>query len=318
MRLTILAVLALVLLAACGPGRIYRGDLCRATPSVLGRIQAPDIKEASGMAASRRNDGVLWVHNDSGDTARVFALDRTGALLGTYSLAGAAAVDWEDMAIGPGPDDGVDYLYLADIGDNNAVRSEIDVYRVPEPQVPLTSDIRLGGEISGVDKLVFHYPDHAHDAETLLVDQANGDLVIVTKELTAPPSLVFRAPTSVQPNTPYTLEQVGQIDFKALPSAVSIPDDAPPIPRGVPFLPTGGDVSPNGSFIAIRTYGTVWIWYHAKGSPLWDAFASAPCEAPSTIEPQGEAIAFDPNGRGYTTASEGTNVPLNHFAVHLK
>jgi hypothetical protein len=37
--------------------------------------------------------------------------------------------------------------------------------------------------------------------------------------------------------------------------------------------------------------------------------------APSAIEPQGEAIAFDADGRGYTTVSEGTNPPLHHFSA---
>ncbi len=40
------------------------------------------INEASGLAASRRNDGVLYTHNDSGDTGRVFAITTQGFTVG--------------------------------------------------------------------------------------------------------------------------------------------------------------------------------------------------------------------------------------------
>lgn len=39
-----------------------------------GVVECNDIKEASGIVASRVNPGVLWVHNDSGDKARTFAM----------------------------------------------------------------------------------------------------------------------------------------------------------------------------------------------------------------------------------------------------
>jgi hypothetical protein len=310
-----LAVALITTLMACrggGAPPLTAAAICAATPDATSAsVASSDIIEASGLASSRIDDNILWVHNDSGDTARVFAIGRDGALLGTYTLTGAEAVDWEDMAAGPGPDHGVSYLYLADIGDNAAQRSEIDVYRVPEPQVG--GNTQVAADLTGVDRLVFHYPDHPHDAETLLVDPDTGDIIIITKELAGGPSFVYRAPASASADAPYTLEQVAQIDFTALKSAAQVPPDAPPLVRGVPFLATGGDVSPAGDLIAIRTYGAIWVWSRNKDLPLWSAFGDKPCEAPSAIEPQGEAIAFDPDGRGYTTTSEGANPPLHHF-----
>jgi hypothetical protein len=288
--------------------------LCAATPSVAGTVASPDLLEISGLTASRTQEGVLWAHNDSGDVARVFAMGTDGADLGTFTLTGAQATDWEDMAIGPGPEEGVDYLYLADIGDNGAERPNIVVYRVAAPAVD-SSSTPAASELPDVEALTLTYPDRAHDAETLLVDPVSGDLFIVTKELVQPPSLIFRAPALPGASTPVTLERVGDVDFGALDSQVVIPADAPAIVRGAPFLPTGGDVSPAGDAIAIRTYGTVWVWSRPEGSSLADALAGEPCEAPSTIEPQGEAIAFDANGGGYTTVSEGVNPPLNHFVA---
>lgn len=279
---------------------------------VLGNVESPELVEISGLAASRANPGVLWAHNDSGGDARVYAMGTGGEDVGSaLVLLGAEAIDWEDMAIGPGPEDGQDYLYVGDIGDNDRVRSEITVYRIPEPDLSARA-----GEPDGSgqpDKLTLTYPDQPHDAETLLVDPVSGDLFIVTKELETGISFVFRASGAFDDGATATLEQVAEIDFTQLMSEREIPADAPPLVAGVGHLPTAGDVSPGGDVIAIRTYATVWLWSRAPGSQLWEAFADAPCEGPSSIEAQGEAIAFDSDGLGYFTVSEGEHPPVNSF-----
>ncbi len=321
--LFIAAVTVLSFAVACSGGSkkpsITAASICAATKGPDVNIASSDIIEASGIAASRLDDNVLWVHNDSGDTARFFAIDRLGRHNATFTLDspfdGVPAIDWEDMAIGPGPDGNTPYLYLADIGDNAAQRSEIKIYRVPEPQDSLGSDTPTNSTIVQFDTLTLRYPDHPHDAETLLVDPVTGDLLIVTKELSTGVSTVFRAPASIQPDTPTTLEQAGQIDFKSLPSHVTPPPGAPPLVANLGFLPTGGDISPDGSLIAIRTYGNIWVWSRPKDAPVADAFTGSPCEAPSALEQQGEAIAFDRNGAGYVTTSEGASPPLHHFTA---
>jgi hypothetical protein len=281
-----------------------------------GNVGSPDLLEISGLAASRSQPGIVWAHNDSGDSARVFAIGEFGAHRGAFTLERAAAIDWEDMAIGPGPQANVDYLYLGDIGDNAAMRDDVVVYRVAEAPVPETPPAEAM-PIGGVETLMLRYPDGAHDAEILLIDPANGDLLIVTKDIIGGASGVYRAPASaLRPGTRTEMELVTTVDFAALAPAKQIPADSPPLPLGAPRIPTGGDISPDGLIIGIRSYGTVWLWQRADAaSPLAQAFASTPCEAPSAIEAQGEALAFDADGRGYYTASEGVNPALHHFEV---
>src|SRR6185295_19059380 len=84
----------------------------------VGATSSATLSEASGIVGSRSLAGVLWTHNDSGDSARFFALGTDGTLLGQFSLTGGFNVDWEDIALGPKPGGG-NYLYLADIGDKN-------------------------------------------------------------------------------------------------------------------------------------------------------------------------------------------------------
>ncbi len=87
------------------------------------------INEASGIAPSGHSDSTVWVHNDSGGLNRVHAVGINGEDVGMLYLQGATAIDWEDMSAGPGPIDGQPYLYVGDIGDNNAVRDIKTVYR---------------------------------------------------------------------------------------------------------------------------------------------------------------------------------------------
>ncbi len=128
------------------------GRYCVATTSFssgvqTGSIQNSSVTESSGIAASRKNANVLWTHNDSGNAAQVFPMTAAGTNLGTYTISGASNTDWEDIAIGPGPTAGAEYLYVGDIGDNNGVRSNVSVYRVPEPVVSSAvagDDIHIG------------------------------------------------------------------------------------------------------------------------------------------------------------------------------
>jgi hypothetical protein len=273
-------------------------------------VGSPDLLEASGLAVSRTQEGVIWAHNDSGDVARVFAMNDQGETLASYEVRGVTPIDWEDMAVGPGAEDGTRYLYLGDIGDNAAQRDAVQVYRVPEPTIDPASSLLA---IDEAERLVLLYPDGAHDAETLLVDPITGDLFIVTKELATGLSGVYRASArELVDGQNVTMERVAEIDFYGLRTQKEIPPGSPPL-ANVTHVPTGGDIAPDGSVVVLRTYATVWVWDRFPSAPLAEAFAEAPCEGPSEIEPQGEAIAFGAAGTSYYTVSEGEHPPLYRF-----
>jgi hypothetical protein len=263
----------------------------------LGKLQKTAINEASGIAESRKTPGVFFVHNDSGDGARVFAVGSDGKDLGTFVLGGAGAIDWEDMAIGPGPTPGESYLYAGDIGDNPSTRPNVKIYRAVEPKVdpnaaPTTTTL------AGVETFTLSYPDGAHDAETLLVDPVTSDLFIVVKANGMSP--VFRAKAPLSTGGPIVLDQVATLVFGsgALPGGTQT---------------TAGDVSANGEWIAVRTYGSAFLWRRPTGSSVGEALAGPPCPIPLRFEPQGEALGFLVDGSGYVTVSEGVNQPLYRF-----
>jgi hypothetical protein len=255
-----------------------------------GVIQSESIREASGLVASRQNPGVLWVHNDSGSAAEVFAIDTQADLLGTCAIRGAMARDWEDIAIGPGPDPNRQYLYIGDIGDNQAKRPEVVVYRVPEPRVNAAAPFGTM-TIGPAEAIRLAYPDSPKDAETLLVDPLTRDIYIIAKRELF--SKVYRA------GFPQSL--VGRTRMEA-----------------VTVLPWGfavaGDVSPDGREVIVRGMFNASLWTRPAGEPLWHAFAGKQTRLPLAREPQGEAICFDSKGRGYFTVSEGLHPPLYYFA----
>ncbi|MCA9663921.1 MAG: hypothetical protein KC486_36685, partial [Myxococcales bacterium] len=207
------------------------------------------------------------------------------------NVKGGQAVDWEDMAIGPGsdPDDGSSWLYFGDIGDNAEKRDSIAIYRVPEP---VAADAK-GGEVDvdGVEAITLTYPDGAHNAETLLVDPDDGELVIVTK---GDVTQVFHLAGPIAAGA-YEL-----VEFK---------------PINLPLtITTGGDVSPLGDFVIVRTYIDAKLWIRAPGTGLAEAFAGEPCSVPLSLELQGETLAIADDGGGYYTLSENVSQPLWWFA----
>lgn len=262
-----------------------------------GNVSVSGLVECSGIVASRNNANVLWVHNDSGDSARLFALDTQGRRLGTYNLTGASHTDYEDIGIGPGPLPNVSYLYVGDIGDNGESRSNIRVYQIPEPAVyarQYTNPPTVG--VKGVRSITLNYPDNPHNAESLFIDPWTGDLFIVTKESTT--SRVYSTTqAALNSGTNVILTFVRNLTFD---------------------IPSAADISPTGREFIIRQEEFARLWTRTNGQSISNALATAPVNIPvigTPTEPNGEAVAFDANGNGYYTLSENSAAePLYYFA----
>lgn len=264
---------------ATGPAAVASGY---GPPVLLGRL-GPTVDESSGLAASRRNPGLLWTHNDSGDDPVVHCADRQGRACGTWRVTGAGARDWEDMAVGPGPEAGRSYLYLGDIGDNLGDQSQVTVYRVPEPAAPAGAGAPTATERA--ERIPLRYADGPRDAEALLVHPVSGDLYVVTKE---PRSAgVYRmGPGGV-------LERIATLAVGPAPV-------------------TGGDIAPDGRRVALCTYGSGFELELPPTADGFDAVWRQPLR-PVELGPraQGEAIAYRLDGNALLTTSELAPAPLH-------
>jgi hypothetical protein len=246
-----------------------------------GTITAPEATELSGLVVSRSQRGVLWTHNDSGDVPRLFAVNTRGRLLSQVAVAGATATDWEDVAAGPTA------LYVGDIGDNDAQRPGITVYRVPEPKVKGRPAVTVSARA-----LPLTYPDGAHDAEALLVSPKNGALFVVTKDFSGRAG-VYAARSGVR-----TLRRVARI---ALGGGEAV---------------TAGDVSADGRTIVVRSYFSVYVWKRRRGESIAHAMRRKPCEARADLfdEGQAEALALTRDGGAFYTVPEGARPPIRRYS----
>jgi hypothetical protein len=277
--------------------------------SVLFSFRDARITESSGVVASSLRDGVFFTHNDSGDSARFFAVDEQGCTLSTFNLAGVTAVDIEDIARSD------DDLWLADIGDNNYARPNVVVHRVAEPPMDnsatnrSSTGCRAADEVSvAAESFTLQYPDHAQDAETLLADPANGQLFIVTKTPLGA-SFVYAAPEHLRSDVVNVLTPVGAIAFPPSttydrPLVPSSPGTQQAFDLAGRQLAVGGDVAPARDRVVVRTYTDAWEWKVAPGQALADAFRAVPAQLPLVYERQGEAIAYTRDGSSLLTTCE--------------
>jgi hypothetical protein len=209
----------------------------------------------------------------------LFALDANGAVAGRVRVPGAKVEDWEAIAVGPCPAGSC--IFVGDIGDNDADRRSITIYRIQEPA-------GASATIETADVITATYPDGAHDAESLLVTP-KGEVLIVTKGDTGPVAL-YRVPPDAKPGATVTLQRIGK------------PRQSGKVPADQRI--TDGAVSPNGSWVALRTHTAV-VLYRAGDlmSGNWQEAGRVPLKALG--EPQGEGITFGDDNTIYLVGEGG-------------
>jgi len=276
------------------------------SPFSRGDVNAPPVDEASGLAVSGYSSRYLWTHNDSGDEPRIFLLDlgadsqgndgsetansiggnttNSTLLTGEWILEGASNRDWEDMTAGPGSEEGVHYLYIGEIGDNQAQYDFKIIYRFPEPNISTNSTTSTIPS-QQVDRILFRYPNDVQmDAEALIVDPLTTDIYIITKR--EEPVTVYRLAWPQSTDAPMTADKVATLPFTQV---------------------TAGAISPNGLQILLKTYETIFLWTRNPEESIVDALMRPPARIPYTPEPQGEAIVFGSDGQRFFTLSEERN-----------
>jgi hypothetical protein len=254
--LTVLTAGATLTLAAAQP----------TAPAPVEQCQVADerLAELSGLAA----DGVSWYAvADGGRRLQVVVL-RRDCRVQRMITAAVDPFDVEDLARGK---DG--RLWLADIGDNGRDRDTIALH-VLSPQ--------------GMPELYrLTYPDGQHDAEALLLDRDDRPYVI-TKEVFGGAG-VYRPAGPLSATGPTPLERVATVRMRS--------SDTPGGPSSsfAATVVTGAAASDEGSVIAVRTYTDAYLYAVPDGDVV-AALGSEPLRVPLPDEPQGEAIAFEPDG----------------------
>jgi hypothetical protein len=279
---------------------------CATTPRAIGRVRDPQLDEISGVVESRLDPRVLFVHNDSGDTPRFFAIDRRGELLAELTLKTVPILlDAEDLAIGIGPGGG-SFLYLGDTGNNFASmglgipRRKAVVYRIPEPPIDRSArQVKL--ELTEAFPIWLSFPDGPRDVEAFFVDPSTGDLILLGKQQDGV-SQILLAPAALVAAGGGELTLLGQLRFGQAPLG------------GNPMV-TSASIKRDGSAILVRTYSSVFLFERLAGESIMSALGRAPRILPSPPEGQGEAVTFVDQDKDYLTISEGRYPALNCASV---
>lgn len=263
--------------------------------TVAGKLESPDLREASGIVASKCQPNVYWTHNDSGDNALIYAIDGTGKNLGVWRVEGANNRDWEDIAAVKSGD--TCYVLIGEIGDNDRKHQRMAVFRVQEPTVtPGSSATSAKVPATTADSSVTYitYPSERHDAEALLAHPANGQVYLVTKSNNTP-SHIYKFQPRFEGET-QVLERVGEVAVPAIPNG-SV---------------TGGDISPDGKRAVLCDYFAGYELTLPEGSTSFDdIWKQRPIRVDLGEREIGEAVAYSADGSFVIAVSEKRYTPVN-------
>lgn len=262
-------------------------------PPVFASIGAGPINELSGIVKSRKRDNLYWVHNDSGDRPRLFALDGEGrSVLPTYSkfshygdtaeqgkqqwqgfeVLYADNVDWEDIAI----DD--NYLYIADVGNNGNARRDLVIYALSE--IDPTASTRS----AVVRKLPVVYPDQQDypprqlhfDSESLFT--ADGSLYLITKHRKRGLTGGWEAGAKL-----YRLDS----NYTDRNNVLTLVDSHPALTAA-----TAADLSPDGQTLAVLSYDALWLFSRPEAGDQWLSAPARSWPLDGSVFRQAEAISW--------------------------
>jgi hypothetical protein len=302
------------ILVALAAGRLPAGDaraqpaaVTYAGPVVAGKLAAPPKNETSGLAASRRTPDLLWLHDDSGGKAMLYAVDSRGALRGTLQIGGRAKnEDWEDIAATEL--DGQAWLVIGDIGDNDAKRPHVLVHFVAEPSAERLALAGMLAERPGAT-LRLRYEDGARDCESLAIDARERCLYLLSKRDPTPRLYRVALPIPLA-HGELTARLVGLVPHLPPPTfAQSMVKGHLGKHRA---QPCAMDFAADGTAAVVLTYGDTLLFPRRPDESWADTLSREPVRLAIHDLPQAEAACFSADGRQIFVASESTRKLLRY------
>lgn len=233
------------------------------------------LAENSGMLVS--NENAIWLHNDGGDSAKLYLIDTFGTVLKTILLTNVTNLDWEDITY-----DNQGRAYIGEFGNNLNNRQNLKVYRIPHPD-------SISGNTVVAETIEYYYPEQTafppadsekkYDTEAMIHFQ--DSLYLFTKDRTSP-------------HQGYTW--LYQISADTGTHAAVLLDSFHTNQISYVFEVTGAAMSPNQEQLALLGANTVWWFTGFTGNRFFDGMVQTVSLNSTT---QKEALDFVDNERLY-------------------
>lgn len=239
-------------------------------------LNTPLLDEASGLARGIKNPDLLYSHNDSGGKNSVYAIDGKGGLVAEIHLPTVKNRDWEEISTSIDPLSKKPLIYVGDIGDNNAKYKSCYIHIFEEPLIEdslvVVQDLRT---------IEYVYEDGARDAEAFIVDPASGDIYVISKR--EEHVGIYHLPYPQNSGETLVAKKLGVMQMNWV---------------------TAADISHDGKKVLVKSYGSIKRFKVGGKKDIAKALSKPGKSLPYILEPQGEALCFDPSGKGYYTLSE--------------
>lgn len=301
-------VLATFILTACEQEVGHQTAETGSEPVTMERtgwLKSDDLMEVSGMQASFSRDGDFFVHNDEGEPV-LYAIDQSGADLGSIAIVPAKNKDWEDIT--SVPVEGERWVVAGDIGDNKAKRKSIRLYFAAEPGTG--EHDRYSGRVDLKHMLRLSYPDGPRDCESMAYDPVGKQILFLTKR--DKPSRLYALDLQTALTEAHAeLKYLGNIAKLRPPTST----DRFHWGGRTDFIsqPTGFDISPDGSEAVIITYRSLYRFRREPGEDWLTALQRKPTEIVGPPSPQNEAISYSVDGRAIYVTTEKQPAPVFRF-----
>lgn len=255
----------------------------------LGKVDKR-LEEASGLVASPNNIDHYWSHNDSGNPPEIFLIDSKADIKLTCKFTNLKNRDWEDIAIGSGPKEGVTYVYIGDIGDNRAEYPVKFIYRFEEPVFAGQTELI----ISDYDTLIVKLPDGVRDSEALTIDPISNDMLLISKREDS--VRVYQLNYLDQKDT-LLAQRIAVLSLHNINAA---------------------DISANGTEVLMKDYDRIYYWKRASNESMSELLIKKPIRLPYKNGPQDEAIAWKRDGSGFFTLGETVKGNGGNLVLHKR
>ena len=277
-----------------GTNLALNNDFTRTQSGTMSKNVMP---ETSGLACSRTTPGYLWAHGDenTGDNRKIVAVSPDGTLAMTVTINSGSVDrdDWEDIAAGVY--NNTNYLFIGAFGDNDLeYKDNYYIFYFEEPA------ITSGTQAVSVNAIRFGYPDDkAHNTETLLYDNVEQVFYIADKVKDGICTLYYLPFRTDYGSNKQTLTKVTELG------------------NGSKFnYLTGGDITPDGHWMAIKNKKYVLLWERQGSESLRTTVQREPVQvAAYKEEDQGEALAWLDNTTFYTTSDDDGTPPIYKYTL---